>query len=285
MTEAGRARRNGNTLVRLLRLGLPWLLLTMLGGCMIREPAPVEVRNHGRGGTSSGDYYIVQPGETLYSIAWRHGTDYRSLARLNRIDPPYRIYPGQRLRLRGAPPKASGTTAVAAASTSTGAKTGERKSDSGAKTARRPAASTSKPAAATPPSSPKPAQAPAAELTWRWPTDGRVLRRFTADAIGKQGIEIGGRAGQTVVAAAKGQVVYAGSGLRGYGNLIIVKHNSRYLTAYGYNQDLLVREGETVAAGQAIATMGYSPSRRPALHFELRRDGKPVDPLSYLPAK
>jgi len=266
---------------------------------MIRSPAPVEERGNGGAARGSG-YYVVQPGETLYSIAWRHGTDYRTLARLNRIDAPYRIYPGQRLRLT--PPPARPATSVAS-NNATGqqnpsmGKPSKPAANPPSKPATKPASKPGTNSVPAPAPTPKPTTNPTAPTaptraptesgapTWGWPTRGEVVRRFAADAQGKQGVEIGGKAGQLVVAAAKGVVVYAGSGLRGYGNLIILKHNSRYLTAYGYNQDLLVREGETVKAGQAIATMGMAPSRRPALHFELRRDGKPVDPLSYLPAR
>ncbi|MFC2353470.1 murein hydrolase activator EnvC family protein, partial [Eikenella halliae] len=117
-------------------------------------------------------------------------------------------------------------------------------------------------------------------ITWQRPTAGNILTRFGGS---EKGINIGGTAGQPVVAAADGKVVYSGSGLRGYGNLIIVQHNQTYLTAYGHNQRLLVREGQTVRRGQSIATMGNSDSQRVQLHFELRKNGQPVDPLQYIP--
>jgi lipoprotein NlpD len=122
-------------------------------------------------------------------------------------------------------------------------------------------------------------------LGWRWPVDGKIIRRFSANGSGKQGIELDGRVGESIFAASGGRVVYAGNGLRGYGNLVIVKHDAHYLTAYGYNSALLVKEGERVKAGQKIATMGIGPGSAAALHFELRRDGKPVDPLDYLPKR
>jgi lipoprotein NlpD len=130
---------------------------------------------------------------------------------------------------------------------------------------------------------PPPAAGKAFDGQWVWPTRGRILSKFQPDASGKRGIEIGGHADQPVNAAANGSVVYAGSGLVGYGRLIIVKHNENLLSAYGYNSALLVAEGESVTAGQMIAKMGSSGTSRTELYFEIRKDGKPVDPLKYLP--
>ena len=120
---------------------------------------------------------------------------------------------------------------------------------------------------------------------WRWPTEGTLIARFGQSALGGNGIDISGRSGQSVIAAAGGEVVYSGSGLIGYGKLIIVKHNETYLSAYGHNQELRVSEGQKVAAGQTIALMGEGPGRKPVLHFEIRQNGKPVDPLRYLPSR
>jgi lipoprotein NlpD len=128
-----------------------------------------------------------------------------------------------------------------------------------------------------------PAEVPVAD--WRWPTDGPVLAGFRASPKTASGMHIGGYLGQPVGAAAAGEVVYAGSGLPGYGNLLIVRHNAVYLSAYGHNERLLVREGERVTAGQAVASLGIGPGQRPLLHFEIRRNGEPVDPLQYLPAR
>jgi lipoprotein NlpD len=235
--------------------------LALLVGC---APNMAPVYTPGEHRQPVADHYVVQKGDTLYSISWRHGLDYRTVARWNRIDPPYTIHPGQRLRL----------TAAATSS---------------ARASSRPP---SRPAASSRPQSPpKPAPVAArsgpvtSPIAWRWPADGRLARQFATDAQGKQGIELQGSFGQPITAAAAGQVVYAGSGLRGYGNLVIIKHNGRYLTAYGYNREILVREGDSVQAGQQIATMGVGPGREAALHFELRRDGKPVDPIPYLPIK
>ena len=194
----------------------------------------------------SSDQHIVRTGETLFSIAWRYGKTTDELARWNRLGDGSLIYPGQVLRL----------------------------------TARGNAA-----AARTPPakSLPKiPAQAPPA---WTWPTAGRINVVFGGKPGTGTGILINGKAGQPVYAAASGRVVYAGSGLIGYGQLIILKHNDTYLSAYGYNASLLVKEGQSIKKGQQIATMGEGPERKPRLHFEIRRNGKPVDPKKFLPAR
>ncbi len=195
--------------------------------------------------------YVVRNGDTLYNIAWRYGLDHRDLSRWNGIRNPNRIYPGQRLRLTGK------TTA----------------------TRRRTTASTPKPVPkpAPPPRQPAPA--------WKWPADGRVVSRFgDANALG-QGIGIGGKDGQGIRAAGSGRVVYKGSGLIGYGQLLIIKHNDTYLSAYGYNKTVSVAEGDTVKAGQVIGRMGRGPGNRSMLHFEIRQNGGPIDPLSQLPKR
>ncbi len=195
------------------------------------------------------EQHIVRSGETLYTIAWRYGKDYRDLARWNRLGDGSLIYPGQAIRLT--PPPTAGTAA-----------------------ARQPAAQRPLPRI---PAEPAP--------DWAWPTRGSVVVDFGARPGSGTGILIGGKAGQAVRAAAGGRVVYSGGGLIGYGQLIIVKHNDTYLSAYGHNSSLLVREGETVRQGQRIATMGEGPGREPRLHFEIRRNGKPVNPRQYLPAR
>lgn len=194
--------------------------------------------------------YVVQEGDTLYSIAFRHKLDWRELAEWNRIDGPgYLILPGQVLRLR--PPR--GTERSAA-----------------------PERPSSGPA---PPAREAPSRAHR-EIDWRWPSTGELVE----DSMGK-GIGIKGRSGQPVTAAAPGAVVYTGSGLVGYGKLIIVKHDNQLLSAYAHNREILVREGQEVDAGQRIATMGEAPGRGTMLHFEIRVDGTAVDPLRYLPAR
>ena len=192
------------------------------------------------------DRHVVRKGETLFSIAFRYGRDPADVARWNRLGDGSLIYPGQVLRLSPPPETASSNP---------------RK--------RQPL--------------PKiPAEPPPA---WDWPTMGRINVEFGAKPGTGTGVLIDGRAGQAVMAAAPGRVVYAGGGLIGYGQLIIVKHNDTYLSAYGYNASLLVREGQAIRKGQRIATMGEGPERKPRLHFEIRRNGKPVNPRQYLPAR
>ncbi len=205
--------------------------------------------------------HIVQPGETLYAIADRYGVDFRDLARWNHLADPNVIQVGQRIRLT--PPAGRPAAPVRAAA---------RHGPIPARTAA---------AAARPPAAPKPSR-PAPQPDWRWPTDGDVVSTFGAETGIAGGVGIGGRLGQPVEAAAAGRVVYAGDGLIGYGQLVIIQHNDTYLTAYGHNRRLLVQKGQYVARGQKIAEMGLGPGRRPLLHFEIRRNGRPVDPLQYM---
>ena len=205
--------------------------------------------------------HTVSRGDTLYSIAWRHGHDYKNLAAWNRIKPPFTIYPGQVIWL--IPTRKPGAVPPPAV-------------------AKQPPRQPARPVAATPKAtSPKPAAMAAGRVRWQWPARGRLLESSTL--IAKKGISISGRAGQKIVAAATGQVVYSGSGLRGYGNLIIIKHDHTYLSAYAHNRELVVKEGETVKAGQQISTMGVDSKGAPVLHFEIRKNGKPIDPLGQLP--
>ena len=229
-----------------------------------RQEVSVISSDSARQGSDSARH-TVSKGETLYSIAWRYGHDYKSLAAWNRIRPPFTIYPGQVIKLMPAPKSRAAQPPPVANKQS-------RKPD-------RPAAATRE---ITPPkkTAAKPA-APAADVRWQWPARGKLLKSSTPTA--KKGISIGGRTGQKIVAAATGTVVYSGSGLRGYGNLIIIKHNETYLSAYAHNRDLIVREGETVKGGQQISTMGVDGKGAPVLHFEIRKNGQPVDPLGQLP--
>ncbi|MDH3887596.1 MAG: peptidoglycan DD-metalloendopeptidase family protein [Gammaproteobacteria bacterium] len=265
---------------RYLTIAVCLLLLSACGSQSAR--APIDARNNqsttakssaprAAAKKSSGDYTVVERGDTLYSIAWAHGLGYHQLASLNGIRAPYTIYSGQRLRVRPAV-RSNGVTV---------APLRQGKAVVASKPVAAPAvkpvarqASTPAPAAA----SNKPFNGP-----WIWPTRGRVLSKFQSNASGKRGIEIGGHADQPVNAAGNGTVVYAGSGLVGYGRLIIVKHSENLLSAYGHNSKLLVAEGEYVSAGQMIAKMGSSGTSRNELYFEIRKDGKPVDPLKYLP--
>lgn len=207
-------------------------------------------------------YHRVQPGETLYSISWRYGLDYREVAGWNHIPPPYTIYNGQLLRVMPPTGRGGQTTSAPAAS--------------------QPAPVIHAPAAAAQSGTSSTGSA-TVPIKWLWPVQGRVIQTFSRSDLGRKGIDIGGRPGEPIRAAAAGHVVYAGSGLLSYGKLIILKHNDNYLSAYAYNRDLLVKEGDTVAAGQHIADMGNKTNGDVMLHFEIRYDGQPINPLKYLP--
>lgn len=228
--------------------------------------------------------YVVRKGDTLYSISFRYGMDYRDLARANGIGPPYTIYVGQKLKLRGATttqrtrvaasqPKATAPKSVPKTQTATAPppKSVPKTSSPAAK----PAETSSKSIPSTPSGTANPA--------WRWPTKGPLLSSFSDAAASRKGIKIAGKAGQDVIASAAGRVVYSGNGLPRYGNLLIIKHNDVYLSAYAHNESLLVKEGDNVQSGQKIATLGRTGTQRDQLHFEIRRNGKPVDPMRYLP--
>lgn len=214
-------------------------------------------------------YHTVKPGETLYSIAWSYGYDYQTVARWNNIPPPYTIYVGQRLRI--APPPGEDLSA-------------QRKPQNDA-----PASSQSEAQRQQEQQKKQEADQKAQEkkwtqanISWQWPTQGQLIEGFSAT---NKGLNIAGTSKQPIYAAASGVVVYSGSGLRGYGNLIIIKHNEVYLSAYAHNQEIFVKEGTKVEKGQLIATMGNTDSDRVMLHFEIRRDGKPVDPIAFLPKR
>jgi lipoprotein NlpD len=243
------------------RSGL-WLLCfvcLLLPACAGDPPrAPVEQRRGIEKIDRSAEKHLVVRGDTLYAIAWRYGMDYRTLAGINNIPPPYTIYPGQVLALRAG-------SAMAAPQV------------------KKPATAPPAVTKSSPPRVIKSSDENAARAVdiWTWPTRGQVVRTFSGTV--HKGIDIDGEAGDRVNATAAGRVVYAGSGIVGYGRLVIVKHNEDYLSAYGHNQRLLVGEGDTVAAGQQIAEKGSSGTNSVKLHFEIRRQGKPVDPLKLLP--
>lgn len=217
-------------------------------------------------------YYAVKPGDTLIRIGLENGQNWRDIVRWNQIDKPNQIEVGQVLRV--IPPTAETQTAAVVRPVATGRTQTQ---------AVPPVAATSeaKSAASAPAATPESATEDA--LSWSWPVNGPVLAGF--DEVKNKGLDLGGTAGEPVAAAADGRVVYAGAGLRGYGNLIILKHNNTYLSAYAHNQTLLVKEDQSVRKGQKIAEMGNSDADRVKLHFEVRRQGKPVDPAKYLPAR
>ena len=220
-------------------------------------------------------YYSVKPGDTLIRIGLDHGQAARDIARWSNIDNPNRIEVGQVLRV--VPPVAAINAANAVVTKPVTAGTVTTLPAAPASAAASAATAPSSATASTP--------APTADddIDWIWPTNGTVLAGF--DEVKNKGLDIGGVAGDSVVAAADGRVVYVGAGLRGYGNLIILKHNNTFLTAYAHNKTLLIKEDQSVRKGQKIAEMGNSDADRVKLHFEVRRQGKPVDPAKYLPAR
>ena len=219
-----------------------------------------------------GETYVVAKGDTLYSIAFRNNLDYRELAAWNGIGSDYKIRIGQALRLTapaGGHPNRDSDTMVkpATASPAPPVTTVPLAKDSGG---RQPLPQLSLPI-------------PAAAGTWEWPTRGKVARGF--DSTGSKGIDIAGEPGQMIVASRAGRVVYSGAALKGYGELIIIKHDEQYLSAYGYNRRRLVEEGEDVLPGEPIAELGEGPEQKPLLHFEIRDRGRPLDPARLLPAR
>ena len=251
------------------------IVCVFLGACTSHQPAPVTDKS--RQTQWRPKTYIVVPGDTLFSIAWRYGLKYEDLARHNGIKAPYIIRPSQVIRLdlneknlksnipgaqsdkwpaqKKQPPIRANTTVIRQ----------KNKTDRFG-----------------------PANQPTSGVDapqWRWPVKGVILSSFQGNNGLNKGIDLGGKLGEPVLAAAPGQVVYAGSGLRGYGKLLIIKHNETFLSAYAHNERLRVKEGDLIKVGQVIADMGSSGTDRVKLHFEIRRDGTPVDPLKYLPRR
>jgi lipoprotein NlpD len=247
------------------------LTLTACGG----SRAVVPVGNYGYNAQSSNfgaasrsaSVYKVRKGDTLYSISFRYGMDYKELAEINHIRPPYSIYVDQKLYFK----QTKSTT------NSRNKGVVKQKSDANkTPTKWQPATQAKK-------STTRPSSSANQNLNWRWPTKGQVISTYSISSAGRKGIDIAGRSGQAVIASASGKVVYSGNGLARYGNLLIIKHNDVYLSAYAHNKTLLVKEGQYVKAGQKIATLGRSGAQQEQLHFEIRRNGKPVDPLRFLP--
>ena len=260
----------------MFRVVLYALMVCLVTSCSSGYRAPVENRRV-KSAAAAPSVYQVQRGDTLYSITWRYGLDYRSVAAANGISSPFTIYPGQKLYLKK---KAS------SAKKSSSSKPPVKKS-SAAKPKITPVPATTKTVAKTAPAKKKSTKTktsanPNAKISnWRWPTTGKVIRRFSSSV--HKGIDISGKRGDPIYAVASGRVVYAGTGIVGYGELLIVKHNDVYLSAYGHNYRLLVDEGMQVKAGQKIAEKGSSSTDTVKLHFEIRKGGKPVDPQKLLP--
>ena len=245
------------------KLGCAALVVAALGACSsssVVRTSPQGNARHAASVARPGATARVQRGDTLFSIARRNNIQPADLAAWNGLSEPYTIYPGQSLKLY--PGSAS------------------RPSNNASRSTASSAPRTTAPAAAAAPVVAAPASS---GFPWRWPADGALVGQFVAGEATKQGIDIAGSSGQQVRAAADGVVVYSGNGLVGYGELIIIKHNEQWLSAYGHNRKRLVNEGQNVKAGQPIAEMGRSGATRDMLHFEIRYNGKPVDPLLYLP--
>ena len=265
------------------RLVIGLVLSSMLAACSSTPKGNVRVvdRNNAapqRPVVTTGQY-VVKRSDTLFSIAFRYGWDYKALAARNNIPPPYTIHPGQTIRFDGR--SGSTPTTVVTQSTSTPS------SSSKTTVTRRPAGTTNgviTAPASKPTLAPLPPAGPAPK-GWGWPANGVLIGKFSSNGSLNKGIDIAGDLGQPVLAASDGAVVYAGSGLRGYGELVIIKHSDTYVSAYGHNRRLLVREGQQVKVGQTIAEMGSTGTDRVKLHFEIRRQGKPVDPLQFLPRR
>ncbi|WNO61950.1 peptidoglycan DD-metalloendopeptidase family protein [Rheinheimera sp. MMS21-TC3] len=233
--------------------------------------------------------YTVRKGDTLYAIAFRAGLDVRKLAGLNNISSPYIIYPGQIIKLK-LPPNQSRPVSTAAAKTSAAKKPSSQiKSNSSVKSPK-PVAPKKQTEYVQTTTNNKVTKPPiklpnTALVQWQWPVKGKIVSGFSYQEQGNKGIDITGVEGSRVNAAASGQVVYAGNALRGYGNLIIIKHNDDYLSAYAHNRKLLVQERQMVSAGQQIAEMGKTDATDVRLHFEIRYRGGSVDPMKYLPRR
>ncbi len=226
--------------------------------------------------TARGQYTVKQ-GETLYSLAFNYGKDWRELAAANNIQSPYTIYPGQVIYLDGK--AVSSTTTNTHSSGSVKVTTTQTKAST---TTKAPATSSTQTPTKT---TPTVKTTTAVVGGWTWPAMGTVIGTFSPTGTLNKGVDISAAEGTPVMAAATGTVVYAGDNLHGYGNLLIIKHNDSYVSAYAHNRQLLVKEGQKVSVGQKIAEMGSTGADRVKLHFEIRLNGKPVDPLKYLPKK
>ena len=305
-----------------MRVLLVMLLLMGLWSCTPRRPAVVdEVKSKPhRSQTKSNARHVpkkqsatthkVVKGDSLYSIGFRYQKDYKTLAAINNIKPPYRIYPNQIIRLTGPEPskkvfkpsqqKSNNTVqtqplignqpiSAQASTTKPAAQQPKAQPKTQATTQTNTQANNKPPNQTSTPASKPPARKPVvvntptnSNLKWLWPTQGKIRTTFLASNPARKGISIGGQEGQPVKAAEAGVVVYSGNGLLGYGELVIIKHNEQYLSAYGHNKSLKVKEGESVTRGQIIAELGSTGTNVNNLHFEIRKNGQPVNPLNYV---
>lgn len=234
--------------------------------------------------------YVVKKGETLYSIAWRANSDVRKIAQLNKISSPYRIYPGQKLFLV----KLKAKKSTKASKNKVPNKNSNKSSTANNKNSQKNTLASAKKQAygenvgaqKSYQNSTLASESFSQKINrWQWPVKGKVVEYFSNSAQGNKGINIAGRRGTNIKSSAKGKVVYAGNALRGYGKLIIIKHNDDYLSAYAHNDRILVKEQQLINVGDVIATMGDTDANKVMLHFEIRFRGKSVNPLKYLPKK
>ncbi|HEI8868449.1 amidase activator ActS [Serratia sp. AKBS12] len=247
----GMALGRGSITVGWRRVAVCLVLALLLAGCSGKNSYNRDYDKLPKG-SYSGKTYTVKRGDTLYYIAWITDNEVGDLARINKIRPPYSLAVGQKLKV----------TSGAASKSSSGSRSSGRSSGTVL-------------VKSTPP--------PGASRCWRWPTSGKILVKFSTADGGNKGIDIGGSRGQPVYASATGKVVYVGNQLRGYGNLIMIKHGEDFITAYAHNDSTLVRNGQQVKAGQKIATMGSSGADSVRLHFQIRYRATALDPLRYLP--
>ncbi|MCL1140178.1 peptidoglycan DD-metalloendopeptidase family protein [Shewanella pneumatophori] len=295
--------------MRLVRFSI---MLMLLSGCSFQaeRPAPVESLNGPSTpsiskGSITGTKYVVRKGDTLYSIAWGANKDFADLAKSNSLPTPYTIYPGQVLSLNSKktvtnskPVKKVATVASKPSSNSSKSTTKQQvnstasvessKKDWSKKQldpSQKPAYSVTTGQQDTNRVIHKPAELPVKVSKWLWPVNGKVIGTFSAKEQGNKGIKIAGNRGDAIRAAASGRVVYAGSALRGYGNLVIIKHSDDYLSAYAHADKILVKEKQVVNVGQTVAKMGSTGTNKVMLHFEIRYHGKSVNPLKFLPKK
>jgi lipoprotein NlpD len=250
--------------------------LLALAACAVREPAPSRTKGAAprtppataKAPTASSDYYAVKRGDTLYSIALEHGADYRELAQWNGLTDPTKISVGQQLRVKPPP----GTDRVAVAPVKGAGGPEARPLEGGTRPTETKAA---------PKASAEPVRATDA-IEFIWPAKGKVIAGFSEPR--SKGIDIDGKLGDPVVAAAAGRVTYIGSGIPGLGKLVVIKHDAGFITVYAHNKEILVKEQQAVTRGQKIAEIGATDSDRPKLHFQIRKGSAPVDPMRYLPS-
>ncbi len=256
-------------------------LLFMIG-CSSPYQSPVSEIDEPRF-LDSDRIHRVNSGETLYAVAWIYDLDFLHIARVNNLSSPYTIFPGQILNVD---PRAVASPQTRSAQTGSSAAT-NRTREVARSTSTQPAASASNsnPSSAPPAVKVNPVVVRQGPVNWVWPAQGNIIGRFSETGVETKGINIAGNTGDRVSAAGDGEVVYAGRGLLRYGDLIIIKHNDRFLSAYAHNSAMLVSEGDKVSRGQKIAELGSTGVDTEMLHFEIRLEGKPVDPLAYLPSR